>query len=476
MARPSESGGHPSMFLAATSWHCAHPPSPTVSTHWDAASHGARGAAAASSPTSPRAASTNPPSATSAEPLHTCVFSGSVAGPSRQAALSYLTTQPSRMARPLLAAPHLARRRDAAAGVEARDAVRSRDVRAALRHGERRRVGEWLRRRTWRSRHHHRWMTGWRGARRSKRAYSPGAAVRGFLVPDRSGRRELYAQICGGGDKDLLVCVRRVGESVVAAPLRRVEARGRRGGEALLSLRGPPAADGGGALPLHVRPAVEGDQARPPRVRPAVEDAEGGGAPPLPLQLHVRPAVEGAVEDVEGGGALPLPLRVRPAVVEGGVGVGAEPQALVAGVGDAAQGGEAVVVAVADDKSAARESASIELGVVYQQMEAVWVKIEREVEERRKNREIAKKTRDWASAVDSTKRSEAKIDDLIKQYDSHSRRASELRLKMVNLQARPISPPPRPAASTPVSSFASQRRLATRSSSTSPVLPPSSFC
>jgi hypothetical protein len=129
--------------------------------------------------------------------------------------------------------------------------------------------------------------------------------------------------------------------------------------------------------------------------------------------------------------------------VEGGVGVGAEPQALVAGVGDAAQGGEAVVVAVADDKSAARESASIELGVVYQQMEAVWVKIEREVEERRKNREIAKKTRDWASAIDSTKRSEAKIDDLIKQYDSHSRRASELRLKMVNLQTRPISPPPR---------------------------------
>lgn len=227
----------------------------------------------------------------------------------------------------------------------------------------------------------------------------------------------------------------------VGAPLRRVEARGRRGGEALLSLRGPPAADGGGALPLHVRPAVEGDQARPPRVRQAVEDAEGGGAPPLPLQLHVRPAVEGAVEDVEGGGA--LPLRVRPAVVEGGVGVGAEPQALVAGVGDAAQGGEAVVVAVADDKSAARESASIELGVVYQQMEAVWVKIEREVEERRKNREIAKKTRDWASAIDSTKRSEAKIDDLIKQYDSHSRRASELRLKMVNLQTRPISPPPR---------------------------------
>nr|BAC83290.1 hypothetical protein [Oryza sativa Japonica Group] len=163
MARPSESGGRPSMFLAATSWHCVHPPSPTVSTHWDAASHEARGAAAASSPTSPRAASTNPPSATSAEPLHTCVFSGSVAGPSRQAALSYLTTQPSRMARPLLAAPHLARRRDAAAGVEARDAVRSRDVRAALRHGQRRRVGEWLRR------HHHRWMTGWRGARRRYR-------------------------------------------------------------------------------------------------------------------------------------------------------------------------------------------------------------------------------------------------------------------------------------------------------------------
>lgn len=39
MARPSESGGRPSMFLAATSWHCVHPPSPTVSTHWDAASH-----------------------------------------------------------------------------------------------------------------------------------------------------------------------------------------------------------------------------------------------------------------------------------------------------------------------------------------------------------------------------------------------------------------------------------------------------
>nr|BAC83291.1 hypothetical protein [Oryza sativa Japonica Group] len=71
----------------------------------------------------------------------------------------------------------------------------------------------------------------------SKRAYSPGAAVRGFLVPDRSGRRELYAQICGGGDKDLLVCVRRVGESVVGSGPRFVASRRAAGAVARLCCR-----------------------------------------------------------------------------------------------------------------------------------------------------------------------------------------------------------------------------------------------
>uniref|UniRef100_A0A0D3GR50 Uncharacterized protein n=1 Tax=Oryza barthii TaxID=65489 RepID=A0A0D3GR50_9ORYZ len=46
MARPSESGGRPSMFLAATSWHCVHPPSPTVSTHWPASKHATQSAPA----------------------------------------------------------------------------------------------------------------------------------------------------------------------------------------------------------------------------------------------------------------------------------------------------------------------------------------------------------------------------------------------------------------------------------------------
>lgn len=51
----------------------------------------------------------------------------------------------------------------------------------------------------------------------------------------------------------------------------------------------------------------------------------------------------------------------------------------------------------------------------------------------RKNIVMAK-TRDWASAADSTKRSEAaKTDSIIKIYDSLADQASQLRMKMVNL-------------------------------------------
>jgi hypothetical protein len=111
-ARPSELGGHPSMFPTATLRHCAQPVSPTVSTHCAAAytpplaaaaaSPGTRGTAAAKSATSARAASAKPPAWT-AEPLQSCVLPGSVDW-SKKAALSYRSMQPSRMARPPLAA------------------------------------------------------------------------------------------------------------------------------------------------------------------------------------------------------------------------------------------------------------------------------------------------------------------------------------------------------------------------------------
>ena len=126
-ARPSELGGHRSMLLAATSRHCAQPSCRTVSTHCAmaytpapaaaAASRGKRGTAAARSLIS---ACTAPSKAApgTAEPLQRCVLPGRVDW-SKNATLSYRMTQPSRMARPPLAAPQAAWMRAAAASKQA---------------------------------------------------------------------------------------------------------------------------------------------------------------------------------------------------------------------------------------------------------------------------------------------------------------------------------------------------------------------
>ena len=147
-ARPSELGGHRSMLLEATSRHCAQPPAPTVSTHCAmaytpapaaiATSRGKRGTAIARSLTSACTAPLKAPPAT-VEPLQICLLPGPVVS-LKKGKLSYPTMQPSRMARPPVAAPQAGWTRAARrGGVEAGDAVSPGDVWAALRQRERRR-------------------------------------------------------------------------------------------------------------------------------------------------------------------------------------------------------------------------------------------------------------------------------------------------------------------------------------------------